>query len=205
MRMKSFLSSTSFLLPFLGGIFLSANWEMPRWLLNPQLTDWALYALLFLVGMVVGSDTETLLRVRRMGWRMLFVPLVTLAGTFIGVLLAMPLVPELSMREVLAVGSGLGYYSLSSVMISSSYSPVLGAIALLSNIMRELVTMILASPIAGVFGPVSPICVAGANSMDTTLPFIVRATSPEYAIVSIYHGVCLTFAVPFCVGLALGI
>ncbi|PID90793.1 MAG: hypothetical protein CSA97_01120 [Bacteroidetes bacterium] len=203
--MKNFLASTSFLLPFLGGLFLSANWEMPAWLLDPQLTDWALYALLFLVGMVVGSDTDTLLRVRQMGWKMLLLPLVTLTGTFLGVMVVMPLVPELSVREVLAVASGLGYYSLSSVMISNSYSTILGAIALLSNIMRELATMIFATPISWFFGPVSPICAAGANSMDTTLPFIVRATSPEYAIVSIYHGVCLTFAVPFFVGLSLGI
>ena len=39
--------------------------------------------------------------------------------------------------------------------------------------------------------------------MDTVLPFILQATSNKYAVVSVYHGIVLTFFVPFAVAFAL--
>ena len=75
----------------------------------------------------------------------------------------------------------------------------LGVIALLSNIMRELITL-LATPIfLKYFGKLAPIAAGGATSMDTTLPIITKFSGKDYAIIAIFSGTVLTILVPFLV------
>lgn len=201
--MKPILSSLSFLGIFLLGVLISANFDLPTWMLHPDLSHWALYALMFLVGITVGSDTKTLQTIRHLSPRMLMLPLATIIGTALGVTLIHLIVPAITLKDAQAVGAGYGYYSLSSLIITENYSATIGAIALLSNILRELIAIIFAPLFARLAGNVAPICAAGATSMDTTLPFIVAATKPHYAIISIYHGVILTILTPVAVSLAL--
>ena len=80
---------------------------------------------------------------------------------------------------------------------------MLGSVALMSNICREVLSILLAGPIARCFGPLAPVCAAGATSMDTTLPFVVRASGKEYAVVSVYHGVTMSVLCPVLIGLFL--
>lgn len=75
----------------------------------------------------------------------------------------------------------------------------LGTIALLANIMREIITLLCAPLLARWFGPLAPISVGGATSMDTTLPIITRATGEEFSVIAIYHGMVVNFSVPILV------
>ncbi len=200
---KTFASSLSYLAVFALGVWMAANWELPSWLSNPELTDWSLYLLMIVAGVGVGSDTRTLQAVRQMGWKPLMLPFVTIFGTAVGCALMLPLMQDMTLKDVFSVGSGFAYYSLSSIIIKEEYSAVIAAIALLSNIIREIAAIVLSPLLARIFGPFAPICTGGATSGDTTLPFILQATGPEYAVVSIYHGISLTLLVPFCVTLAL--
>jgi uncharacterized membrane protein YbjE (DUF340 family) len=75
----------------------------------------------------------------------------------------------------------------------------LGTIALLSNIIREIITLLVAPWMVKYFGKLAPISAGGATTMDTTFPIIVRNSGKDYAIVSIYHGFILDFSVPFLV------
>ena len=101
----------------------------------------------------------------------------------------------------MAVGAGFGYYSLSSILITESKGAALGTIALLSNIVREIITLLLAPLLARWFGSLAPISAGGATSADTTLPIITRVSGDEFAIVSVYHGFVVDFSVPFLVTL----
>ena len=49
----------------------------------------------------------------------------------------------LSVYDSILVGSGLGWYSLSSVVISTLYSTELGAVAFLANMLREVSSFVL--------------------------------------------------------------
>lgn len=160
---------------------------------------YALYLLMFLVGMGMGADPRSLLMLRTQGMRLLFLPLATIAGTFAGVLLLAGFWEQISMREALAVGAGFGYYSLSSILISQLHSESLGVVALLSNIIREILTLILAPIMAITLGKLAPIASAGATSMDTTLPVITTVSGREFAIIALFHGILLTLLVPVLV------
>jgi uncharacterized membrane protein YbjE (DUF340 family) len=101
----------------------------------------------------------------------------------------------------MAIGSGMGYYSLSSIFITEYKGAELGTVALLSNIMREIIALLCTPFLVKYFGNLAPISVGGATTMDTTLPIITRYSGSEYAIVSIYHGFITDFSVPFLVTL----
>lgn len=97
------------------------------------------------------------------------------------------------------VGAGFGYYSLSSIFITEYKGAELGTIALLSNIVREMFTLLLSPLLVKVAGPLAPIAAGGVTSMDTTLPIIMDSSGRQYAVVSLFHGFVLEFSIPFIV------
>ncbi|MDE6533115.1 MAG: lysine exporter LysO family protein [Muribaculaceae bacterium] len=159
----------------------------------------ALALLMLCVGVGVGSDMGALKGLRRLDGRLLLLPLVTIAGTLAGCLLVALLMPWRDLGDVLAVGSGFGYYSLSSIFITQYKGPELGTVGLLANIIRELLTLLGAPLLVRLFGPLSAISSGGATSMDTTLPIITSVSGKEFVVLSIYHGFVVDFSVPFLV------
>ena len=110
-----------------------------------------------------------------------------------------PVLHHRQLTDCLAIDSGFAYYSLSSIFITEYRGAELGTIALLANIIREMTTLLLTPLIAKRFGPLAPISSGGATTMDTTLPIITRTSGQDFIIVSIFHGFCVDFSVPFLV------
>ena len=159
----------------------------------------ALALLMFCVGIGVGSDLGALRNLRILDSRLLLLPVVTIIGTLAGCLLLGLFLPRRSIPEVLAVGSGFGYYSLSSIFITQYKGAALGTVALLANISREIITLLGAPLLLKLAGPLAPISSGGATTMDTTLPIISNVSGKDFVILSIYHGFVVDFSVPFLV------
>jgi len=154
---------------------------------------------MFSVGISIGNDPSSFRQFRNLNPRLIFLPLMTILGTWLGVLAVSFFLKNRTMADCLAVGSGFGYYSLSSILITQCKGVELGTIALLSNIMREVMTLLFAPWMVRYFGKLAPICAGGATTMDTTFPIIIRTSGKDYAIVSIYQGFIMDFTVPFLV------
>ena len=75
----------------------------------------------------------------------------------------------------------------------------LGTIALLSNIIREMMALLGSPLIEKYFGKLAPISAAGVNSMDVVLPAITRYSGKEMIPVAILHGILIDFSVPLFV------
>ena len=161
--------------------------------------------LIFCVGMSIGSDIGTLRKLRGLDRRLMLLPAATIAGTLAGCLILSIFMPHRSAGDLLAVGSGFGYYSLSSIFVTRYKGAELGTVALLSNVAREMITLLGAPLLMKLAGPLAPISSGGATSMDTTLPVITSTSGKSFAIVSIYHGFIVDFSVPFLVTLFCGI
>ena len=157
-----------------------------------------LCALMACVGFSVGHDPDTLARFRALNPGLVLLPLCTIVGTLAGCAAASLLTPH-SAAEGMAVGAGFGYYSLSSILITGSKGAALGTAALISNIIREIITLLCAPLLARWFGTLAPIAAGGATTADTTLPVIIRSSGNDMAVVSIYHGFVVDFSVPFLV------
>lgn len=165
----------------------------------------ALAMLMFCVGVSVGSDFSALKSLRSQKASLLLLPLVTIVGTLAGCAAVSLVLPHRSLADLLAIGSGFGYYSLSSIFITEYKGPELGTIALLANIVREIITLLGAPLLCRFFGPLAPISSGGATSMDTTLPIITAVSGKEFVVLSIYHGFVVDFSVPFLVTFFCGI
>lgn len=179
------------------------------WAPEGDVAMWVLYALMIQVGIGIGSDSRLKEILRTLTPRLLLLPCATIVGTLIAVAAVSFLLPRWSLSEVLAVGSGMGYYSLSSILVTTLKEPGLGAvvaaelgtIALMANILREMFTLLFAPMMVRWFSPVAPICSGGATTMDVTLPVITRYSGREWAFVAIVHGILVDFSVPLLVPL----
>jgi uncharacterized membrane protein YbjE (DUF340 family) len=188
---------------FVFGILGGVSSFLPRFILESDFSFHALCLLLFLVGIGIGSDVRAWRVIKEVNVKIVLVPLSVIIGTLSGVGLFSFLVPDVGLRESLAVGSGFGYYSLSSILITQIRGEVLGVIALLSNISREIVTLLITPILAKYLGKLAPIASGGATAMDTTLPVIAKFTGKEYAMIAFFSGVVLTIIVPFLIALIL--
>ena len=166
-----------------------------------KLSFYALCALMFSVGVSVGNDPQTLRNFRSLNPRLIFLPVMTILGTLAGCAVVSLFLSHRSVTDCMAVGAGFGYYSLSSIFITEYKGPELGTIALLSNITREIITLLFSSLLVRWFGNLAPISAGGATTMDTTLPIITRYSGQSFVVVSIFHGFVVDFSVPFLVTL----
>ncbi len=169
---------------FAAGVACGVTELIPEGFVSSRTSFLVLCALMFSVGMSIGCDSATLHSFRRLNPRLALLPLV---------------LPHRTLSDCLALGSGMGYYSLSSIFITGYRGAELGTVALLANILRELAALLLAPFLARRFGSLAPISVGGATTMDTTLPVITRSVGPHYVVLSVFHGFVTDFSVPFLV------
>ena len=189
------LLSLSLLIAFLIGKFVN----VPSLLTAEEPTLYALYALMFLVGISIGSDKKALEALKHQNFKIILVPLATIIGTLAGSALISVILSGKSLTDCLAVGSGFGNYSLSTIFITQYKGAELGTIALVSNILRELIALLAAPLLVRYFGKLAPISVGGATTADTTLPIITKFCGKEFVIISIVHGILVDLSVPFLV------
>ena len=158
-----------------------------------------LYALLVVIGFGLGSSDLPRLHLL-LHPDLLVVPLATAAGSLLGGLGAGLL---LGMRPgaSLAVAAGFGWYSLSGVVLTRLDSPSLGAVAFLSNMIRESVALLLIPLLGRSRFPLLAVGAGGATSMDVTLPLIEKSCGPLSAPFAIASGALLSLSVPFLVPL----
>lgn len=194
--MKGSLIILSF---FITGVVTAYHGILPDVVLENDLSIYILYGLMFLVGISIGYDKKTLSTLKNNKFKIILVPLATLVGTLAGCAIVSIFLPKWSLFECMAVGSGFAYYSLSSIFITQYKGIELGTIALVSNILRELFTLLAAPLLVACFGKLAPISAGGATTMDTTLPVITKYSGQEWVIVAIFHGITLDLTVPFLV------
>lgn len=183
-----------FVIGLLGGI----EKMVPSWLLDGDVSFVALCGLLLFVGLGIGLNPEMKKEVRSLSPRMALLPVVTIIGSWLGALLIWTVLHR-TLSDCMAINSGFAYYSLSSIFITEYRGAELGTIALLTNIIREMITLLMTPLMAKWFGPLAPISSGGATTMDTTLPIITQTIGQRYMALSIFHGFATDFSVPFLV------
>jgi uncharacterized membrane protein YbjE (DUF340 family) len=111
-----------------------------------------------------------------------------LIGLIIGLVMGM------GAREGALLTAGMGWYSLSSVLLAEQGMMLLSILAFIHNVFRELFA-ILCAPFAAKVSPMLPVYLGGATSMDVMLPFVQRYCGKEYTLVSFYSGVVCSLSV----------
>ncbi|MDE6494908.1 MAG: lysine exporter LysO family protein [Duncaniella sp.] len=194
---------------FIAGIVIGVSDASIQSYLPAELSQWLLYALVIQIGITLGYEGNLRKIIKNISIRSMLLPMGTICGTLLFSAIAGAIVGGWNICDYLAVGSGLGYYSLSSVLIidiksqeiGSQAATKLGMLALMVNIIREMTALICGPWLAKIFGKFAPTAAAGVTSMDVTLPMILRCTGQEMFPIAIMHGVVLEIGVPLLVTL----
>lgn len=156
----------------------------------------ALDVMIFIAGIEIGSNRGILKRICNVHSALLAlaIPLAVACGSICGALL-LGHIAGLSAYDSLLVGGGLGWYSFSSVVISTMYSTEIGTVAFLANMMREISGFFLIPLLVRVhkFLALAP---SGAATMDSGLPVVIKYTNLHVGMYSFINGLVLTLIVP---------
>lgn len=158
--------------------------------------------LLFFVGLDMGLEGTVFTQIKTVGFRVLVIPVAVIGGSLLGAVVCGIILP-LSMKEALAIGSGLGWYSLAPGIIIDHGLVVASAISFLHNIMREVLSFVLIPIVAKKIGYIETVALPGAAAMDVCLPIVERQTRSDIAIFSFVSGLVASFVVPVLVPLVL--
>jgi len=158
-----------------------------------QWSEWILLALLLFIGIQLRNSGLTLRQIL-LNKHGMIIALVIIVTSLIGGAIS-ALVLDLPLNQGLAMASGFGWYSLSGILISDAFGPVLGGASFLLELSRELVALAAIPLVIGRF-PCTAIGYAGATAMDFTLPVIQSTGGVKCVPIAIVSGFILSILVP---------
>jgi len=165
---------------------------------SDEITRYMLYLLLLLIGYDIGRDKNTIRKLINADRQAFLIPIGTIVGTLVGGAFAVLFI-NMNIKDSLAVSAGFGWYSLSAVIIADARGADLGSIAFLTNVFREMISIILIPILAKYVNPYVSIAPGGATTMDTTLPIIEKYAGSSAAFIAFLHGFILSSLVPVIV------
>lgn len=187
--------SLMILVTLLVGIFAGMFLDIGNSMMIDHISTVMLGLLIFSVGIDIGLNKQVFGEIKKMGFKILIIPFGVAIGSLLGGLFLSLFLAEPA-KECLAISSGLGWYSLSGIMITDAGNPTGGTISFLSNVLREILTFISVPFIAKYLNFYCAIAPGGATAMDTTLAIISRNTNSKIAIIAFVSGLTLTMIIP---------
>ena len=163
-----------------------------------EASEYTLIFLLFLIGIQLRNNGMTLRQIVLNRRGMIVAVVVMVSSLLGGVINAFIL--DLPLKTGLAMASGFGWYSLSGILMTESFGPVIGSAAFFNDLSRELLAIML---IPGLVrrSRSTALGLCGATSMDFTLPVLQRSGGVEIVPAAIVHGFVLSLLVPVLIAL----
>ncbi|CAM3685866.1 lysine exporter LysO family protein [Xenorhabdus thuongxuanensis] len=158
----------------------------------------ALIFLLFLVGIQLRNNGMSL-KQTLLNRRGTIIAIVVAISSLLGGVLAAFLL-GLPTKTGLAIASGYGWYSLSGILISDAYGPVLGSTAFFNDLARELASIMLIPMLINRYRSTA-LGLTGAASIDFTLPILQRCGGVNIVPTAIVHGFILSLLTPLFIAL----
>ncbi|OQP35839.1 lysine exporter LysO family protein [Pantoea latae] len=159
-------------------------------------SEYALLFLLFLVGVQLRGSGMTLRQIL-LNRRGMLVSLVVLLSALLGGAIAAALL-GLPLKTGLALASGFGWYSLSGILMTEAFGPVIGSAAFFNDLLRELIAIMLVPALIARHRS-SALGLCGATAMDFTLPVLQRAGGNEIVPAAIVHGFVMSLLAPLLI------
>ena len=145
-------------------------------------------------GIILGTNKEVFTYIKKLGLRMLFLPLSIFAGCLLGGFL-MGVLLDVPLKWSVLSASGMGYYSMSGAFLTEAYGIEAGVYGFIVNVSRDVFTVALL-PLLAKISKGSPIASGAGGCMDTMLIPVSKAVGPELGLVALISGTITTLAVP---------
>lgn len=154
--------------------------------------------LLLLLVFLVGIDlTQVRLSRQWLTRSIILVPVLATLGSLLGGLASGWMLGEPAIRSM-QLASGFGWFTLSSVMVGQQHGQLYGSIALMTDLLRELIAIALIYTI-GKRHPEVAVGTAGATALDSTLPMIKQGCSVRDIPLALASGFILTLVAPILI------
>ncbi|SFN60363.1 lysine exporter LysO family protein [Xenorhabdus japonica] len=160
---------------------------------SSRASEIALVLLLFLVGIQLRNNGMSL-KQTLLNRRGTIIAIVVAISSLLGGVLAAFLL-GLPIKTGLAIASGYGWYSLSGILISDAYGPILGSTAFFNDLARELASIMLIPMLINRYRSTA-LGLTGAASIDFTLPILQRCGGVSIVPAAIVHGFILSLITP---------
>lgn len=178
----------SIILGLVVGLFAHEYLTVPE-----HLTETALVFLLACVGLQLRAGGIKLKAVllNRYGLILSFFFIISsfLGGIIAAIILKMPI------TQGLAISSGFGWYSLSTIILQDAHGPIIGSIAFFNDLFREFFAFMVI-PLLMAKYPLSAVGSGGATSLDFTLPVIQRTGGAQVVPIAISFGFITNILAP---------
>ncbi|MEJ5272761.1 MAG: lysine exporter LysO family protein [Spirochaetota bacterium] len=161
-----------------------------------SISEKVLYALLLFVGMDLGRNF-LILKKQKLKINSIFLPVESIAITFISSFF-FSFVFGKKLIDGMIIYGGLGWYSLSSVLLSVKGLTTLSIYSFIHNVFREVIAII-SAPLVARLDPNLPILIGGATSMDVMLPFVQKYSGHIFTLASFYSGMICSLSVSFII------
>ncbi|EPF18666.1 Membrane protein of uncharacterised function (DUF340) [Cedecea davisae] len=161
-----------------------------------EASEYTLIFLLLLVGIQLRNSGMTFKQIV-LNRRGMIVAIVVVLSSLVGGAIN-ALILGLPIKTGLAMASGFGWYSLSGILMTESYGPVIGSATFFNDLVRELLAIML---IPGLVrrSRSTALGLCGATSMDFTLPVLQRSGGVEIVPAAIVHGFILSLLTPLLI------
>ena len=145
-------------------------------------------------GIILGTNKEVFTYIKKLGLRILFLPLSIFVGCLLGGFL-MGVLLDVPLKWSVLSASGMGYYSMSGAFLTEAYGIEAGVYGFIVNVSRDVFTVALL-PLLAKISKGSPIASGAGGCMDTMLIPVSKAVGPELGLVALISGTITTLAVP---------
>ncbi|MDO5054425.1 MAG: lysine exporter LysO family protein [Pasteurella oralis] len=168
------------LIGFIVGYYTASLITLPK-----NASTYVLVLLIFFVGIQLRNNgislREVIFNERGLITGIIFILTSLLGGTIAALILQLPI------TQGLAIASGFGWYSLSSVVINDAWGPIFGSIAFFNDLSREIISLF-AIPFLMHNHRSSAVGISGATALDCTLPIIQKSGGIEVVPLAISFG-----------------
>ncbi|GJH43189.1 lysine exporter LysO family protein [Pasteurella canis] len=165
---------------FIVGYYTKTITTLPK-----NASTYVLVCLIFSVGIQLRNNgislREVLFNKRGLITGMIFIITSLVGGIVSAIILHLPI------TQGLAIASGFGWYSLSSVIINDAWGPIFGSIAFFNDLSREI-TSLFVIPFLMHNHRSSAVGISGATALDCTLPIIQKSGGIEVVPLAISFG-----------------
>lgn len=135
-----------------------------------------------------------------LNWKILLVPFGCIVGSLLGAFASMLLIQNISLKDLIMLSQGYGFYSMTGIVVTELRNAELGSVALMNDLFREIFA-ILFMYLIGWRYPRSAISSAGATAMDVTLPMVKQSCGNEFIPHAMVSGFILSVLAPIIVSL----
>lgn len=154
-----------------------------------DISQYSLSLLIFLVGVQLRYSKISLKQIVLNKQGLVLTLIIAISSLLAGAIAT--LFTDLPLKMGLALSSGFGWYSLSGIMMTNAYGPVIGSTAFINDLAREIL-VIIAIPIYTARFPIITLGLSGATSMDFTLPILQKNGGITIVPVAIVQGFLLS-------------